>query len=174
MPSESINSRQQQHAPHDWRNIRLIAPKRPGYGASDMRPAHSVSNYAKDITQLADYLDTLVSFERTMMFLMRKTSVLIPHLGRIVIKALKRDPDMYLERFGKELCEPDKQVFETEEHRKIFRETFANIMPENVEGFLDSYFTPLYTWDFDPGDIQVPVQLWHGIQDQRSSGYLFG
>jgi len=76
---------------------------------------------------------------------------------------------MYLERFGKELCEPDKQVFETEEHRKIFRETFANIMPENVEGFLDSYFTPLHTWDFDPGDIQVPVQLWHGIQDQRSS-----
>jgi len=115
-----------------------------------------------------DEIEKLISFERTIMMLMKKTPIFINHLGKILIRGMQKNPDKYFERFGKELCEPDRNIFMTPEHRAVFRESLENITAENIDGFIDNYFSRLFPWDFDPSKIKVPVQLWHGEQDQRS------
>ena len=39
------------------RDVRLIAPDRPGYGHSNYDPARSLESWARDVEQLADHLD---------------------------------------------------------------------------------------------------------------------
>ena len=78
---------------------------------------------------------------------------------------LAGSPEAIAETLESLLCPPDRACL-TGELARYFHDQIREALRDGVDGWLDDDFVFLRPWGFELGDISVPVQVWHGSQDQ--------
>jgi len=74
-------------------------------------------------------------------------------------------PEAISETLESLLCPPDRACL-TGELAAYFHEQLGEALRDGVDGWVDDDFVFLKPWGFELEDITVPVQVWHGAQDQ--------
>jgi pimeloyl-ACP methyl ester carboxylesterase len=75
------------------------------------------------------------------------------------------DPGALAEALLSLLCPPDRAVL-TGEVARFFHDQIQAGIVGGIDGWLDDDFVFAKPWGFELADIRVPVQIWHGVQDQ--------
>jgi len=78
---------------------------------------------------------------------------------------LAGSPDAVAETLRSLLCPPDLAVLTGEVASSLHAQVEAGIA-DSIEGWVEDDFVFLHPWGFELADIRVPVQVWHGVQDQ--------
>lgn len=78
---------------------------------------------------------------------------------------LEATPEAIAESLRSLLCPPDLAVLNGEVADFMFDQVRVGI-EEQVVGWIDDDFAFVRPWGFELEDIRVPVQVWHGAQDQ--------
>ncbi|OIP99088.1 MAG: hypothetical protein AUK35_08945 [Zetaproteobacteria bacterium CG2_30_46_52] len=112
-----------------------------------------------------EHMENILPFDRKLMAMAKSTpkSILNPFY-RMILKAMRRNNNYYRLMFN-EFCKADQAIISTPEHEKLFQSGMDNLLKENVDGFLDDYFSRLSLWDFSVGSTQTVVDMWHGEED---------
>ncbi len=74
-------------------------------------------------------------------------------------------PEAIAETLESLLCPPDRACL-TGELARYFHDQIREALRDGVDGWVDDDFVFVRPWGFELGDISVPVQVWHGSQDQ--------
>jgi pimeloyl-ACP methyl ester carboxylesterase len=74
-------------------------------------------------------------------------------------------PEAIAETLESLLCPPDRACL-TGELARYFHDQIREALRDGVDGWVDDDFVFVKPWGFELGDISVPVQVWHGSQDQ--------
>ncbi len=74
-------------------------------------------------------------------------------------------PEAIAETLESLLCPPDRACL-TGELARYFHDQIREALRDGVDGWVDDDFVFVRPWGFEFGDISVPVQVWHGSQDQ--------
>jgi len=74
-------------------------------------------------------------------------------------------PEAISESLMSLLCPPDLAVL-TGELARYFYDQVGEALRRGVEGWTEDDFVFVRPWGFDLDEIRVPVQVWHGAQDQ--------
>jgi pimeloyl-ACP methyl ester carboxylesterase len=74
-------------------------------------------------------------------------------------------PEAIAETLESLLCPPDRACL-TGELARYFHDQIREALRDGVDGWADDDFVFVKPWGFELGDISVPVQVWHGSQDQ--------
>lgn len=78
---------------------------------------------------------------------------------------IAKDPGRFIDRMGKKLCAPDRQILSQEAIRaKIVRQV-REAYRSGVDAHLHEFELAGRPWGFDLRQIRVPFQLWHGEED---------
>jgi pimeloyl-ACP methyl ester carboxylesterase len=91
--------------------------------------------------------------------------VLRSYLAEQRAQMLASDPQAIGETLDSLLCPPDRACL-TGELAEFLHEQIHVGLSGGVEGWLEDDFAFLEPWGFELEDIDVPVQVWHGTQDQ--------
>jgi pimeloyl-ACP methyl ester carboxylesterase len=78
---------------------------------------------------------------------------------------LSGNPQAIAETLESLLCSPDRACL-TGELAEFLHEQIQMGLEDGVEGWLEDDFAFLQPWGFELDGITVPVQVWHGAQDQ--------
>jgi pimeloyl-ACP methyl ester carboxylesterase len=78
---------------------------------------------------------------------------------------LAGSPEAVAETLESLLCPPDRACL-TGELARYFHDNIAEALRDGVDGWLDDDFVFVEPWGFELAEISVPVQVWHGSQDQ--------
>jgi pimeloyl-ACP methyl ester carboxylesterase len=78
---------------------------------------------------------------------------------------LASSPEAIAETMDSLLCAPDRECL-TGEIAEFFHEQVRIALAGGVEGWLEDDFAFLEPWGFELDSIEIPVQVWHGTQDQ--------
>jgi len=152
------------------RGIRLIAYDRPGYGSSDPDPGRSVADAADDIAAIADALgvervgmgqDNLDEFGATL----EGEEPLRRYLAEQREAMLGGSPEAIAESLTSLLCPPDLACL-TGDLARYFYDQIAEGLRSGVDGWVEDDFVFVKPWGFEFDEVSVPVQVWHGVQDQ--------
>lgn len=74
-------------------------------------------------------------------------------------------PEAIAETLESLLCPPDRACL-TGELARYFHDQIREALRDGVDGWVDDDFVFVRPWGFEFRDISVPVQVWHGSQDQ--------
>lgn len=74
-------------------------------------------------------------------------------------------PEAIAETLESLLCPPDRACL-TGELARYFHDQIREALRDGVDGWVDDDFVFVRPWGFELGDISLPVQVWHGSQDQ--------
>src|SRR4029450_13319312 len=74
-------------------------------------------------------------------------------------------PEAVAETLESLLCPPGRACL-TGELARYFHDQIREALRDGVDGWADDDFVFVKPWGFELGDISVPVQVWHGSQDQ--------
>jgi pimeloyl-ACP methyl ester carboxylesterase len=74
-------------------------------------------------------------------------------------------PEGIAEALESLLCPPDRACL-TGELAQYFYDQIAEALRNGVDGWVDDDFVFVNPWGFELEEINVPVQVWHGAQDQ--------
>jgi len=74
-------------------------------------------------------------------------------------------PEAIAESLASLLCPPDRACL-TEELARYFYDQIKEALRDGVDGWVDDDFVFIKPWGFELDEISVPVQVWHGAQDQ--------
>jgi pimeloyl-ACP methyl ester carboxylesterase len=102
---------------------------------------------------------------RMRMTLARRARPLALGYLRIARWMAEHRPQSFLERFEKELSEPDKELFADPQIRGALLNTFREALRGGGAGVVQDAANR--AWDFGFEQIQTPVQLWHGDCDEN-------
>jgi len=112
-----------------------------------------------------EHMENIMSFDRKLMIMAKSTpKAILNPFCRMILKALRRNNNYFRLMFN-EFCKADQAVISTSEHEKLFQTSMDNLLKENVDGFIDDYFSRLYLWDFSVGATTTEVDMWHGEED---------
>jgi pimeloyl-ACP methyl ester carboxylesterase len=78
---------------------------------------------------------------------------------------LEETPDAIAHSLRSLLCPPDLAVLTGDVARFLFDQLHAGIA-ERLDGWVDDDIAFVRPWGFQLADIRLPVQVWHGVQDQ--------
>jgi pimeloyl-ACP methyl ester carboxylesterase len=90
---------------------------------------------------------------------------LCAYLGGQRDAMLEETPEAIADSLQSLLCPPDLAVLTGDVATFLFEQMQAGIA-ERLEGWVDDDFAFVQPWGFELEDIRVPVQVWHGAQDQ--------
>jgi pimeloyl-ACP methyl ester carboxylesterase len=88
-----------------------------------------------------------------------------PFCRRLADGMIATDPDSLVEALRSLMSAPDAAVV-TGEFGEFLIDATRRAVSESIEGWVEDDFAFVNSWGFELGDIQVPVQLWHGAQDR--------
>jgi pimeloyl-ACP methyl ester carboxylesterase len=88
-----------------------------------------------------------------------------PYLEEQRRQMLGGDPQAIAETLDSLLCPPDRACL-TGELAEFLHEQIQTGLGDGVEGWLEDDFAFIEPWGFELDRITVPVQVWHGAQDQ--------
>ena len=74
-------------------------------------------------------------------------------------------PEAIAETLESLLCPPDRACL-TGELARYFHDQIAEALRRGVDGWVEDDFVFVKPWGFELDEISVPVQVWHGAQDQ--------
>jgi pimeloyl-ACP methyl ester carboxylesterase len=74
-------------------------------------------------------------------------------------------PEAIAETLESLLCPPDRACL-TGDLARYFHDQIGEALRDGVDGWVDDDFVFVRPWGFELGEISVPVQVWHGSQDQ--------
>jgi pimeloyl-ACP methyl ester carboxylesterase len=75
------------------------------------------------------------------------------------------DPRWLLEELRSELTGPDLRIVDEVAIQRLLTETYAEALRQGAEGWIDDSLALRKSWGFDLKDIDVPVLIWHGLDD---------
>jgi pimeloyl-ACP methyl ester carboxylesterase len=78
---------------------------------------------------------------------------------------LAGDPDQVADGLRSLLSPPDLAVLSGDLGRFLYHQIQEGI-GERIDGWVDDDFVFLKPWGFELEEVQVPVQVWHGVQDR--------
>nr|WP_051945840.1 alpha/beta hydrolase [Streptacidiphilus rugosus] len=81
---------------------------------------------------------------------------------------IREQPRMLIEAMRAELPPADRNVIADAGVRSTLARNFAEALSNGAGGWIDDLLAFLQPWGFDPADITVPVDLWHGEDDVYS------
>ncbi len=84
--------------------------------------------------------------------------------ARFALRAL-RAPAREIDRLARRLPESDRRVLARDDVRAMFAEDLRAAFAQGVAGFVDDLALSARPWDFAPGAIRVPTDIWHGEAD---------
>jgi pimeloyl-ACP methyl ester carboxylesterase len=88
-----------------------------------------------------------------------------PFCRRLADGMIATDADSLVEALRSLVRAPDAAVV-TGEFGEFLIDATRRAVSESIEGWVEDDFAFVNPWGFGLGDIQVPVQLWHGAQDR--------
>lgn len=95
-----------------------------------------------------------------------------PWLARLMLKMMgtlsRFAPDKMIANALATLPEPDRETVSTPEFQAGFLSMIQEALRKETRGAQYDTFLMITEWDFRPQDIQFPVLLWHGEQDQNA------
>lgn len=104
--------------------------------------------------------------ERLMLELARRRPGFVRYIVQVLSWAMRRNPERFLRRVARMASEPDRAVLQ----RPLVRAVLARSLEESVRGGTAGVLSDLRTytrpWGFDVGNLDLPVQSWHGQQDR--------
>jgi pimeloyl-ACP methyl ester carboxylesterase len=111
----------------------------------------------------ADYLR---KFDRTAALSAKRAPWMIRlamwHWGR----PQRRDPVRFFEESFADMCAADQDVLSDPSLRSLMIENSAEVYRQGGRGMYDEALTLARRWGFRPAEINAPVHLWHGAQDE--------
>ncbi|HSR24476.1 MAG TPA: alpha/beta hydrolase [Candidatus Eisenbacteria bacterium] len=102
---------------------------------------------------------------RAGMLLARRTPALLNAGCRLLGGAVRRHPGFFYERSSRDKPAPDRRWLSLPEVRRAEVATIAEALRPGVAGYVQDVLLLAHAWGFAPGEIAVPVQLWHGDVD---------
>lgn len=84
---------------------------------------------------------------------------------REVANAVRADPASLIARLHAELPDSDRRVVADHGIRSMLIKSYAEALRTSDYGWIDDAVAFCSPWGFDPGNIPVPVLLWHGASD---------
>ena len=78
---------------------------------------------------------------------------------------IRADPFRMIAQLYNDMTVSDRIVLADIGVRKMLVSNFAEGLRESAAGWVDDVMAFMSPWGFDPGDISVPVLLWHGAED---------
>jgi pimeloyl-ACP methyl ester carboxylesterase/DNA-binding CsgD family transcriptional regulator/PAS domain-containing protein len=115
-----------------------------------------------------DKLERMVSLERLVHGINQFAPVFARHIVKMTLWGLQKNPEKYFDKIYHEMSAADQAVADMPEHIAIFAEQMENITPDNIDAYIDVYLARLSPWDFDIDAIDVPTDIWHGVEDRRT------
>ena len=85
-----------------------------------------------------------------------------------VADQVQADPTSLVPALGPEMPAADRRVVADKGIRQLLVKNFAEALRESAAGWFDDDLALINPWGFDLSEIQVPVLLWHGENDQFS------
>jgi pimeloyl-ACP methyl ester carboxylesterase len=82
------------------------------------------------------------------------------------VHAFARDPEAALDAAFATAAECDRATLDDPALRRMQIESRREAYRQGVSGFYREALLYLRPWGFDPADVRVPVQLWHGVEDE--------
>jgi pimeloyl-ACP methyl ester carboxylesterase len=79
-----------------------------------------------------------------------------------------RNPERALERMARALPAPDRALLAQPQHRDPLIAEFREAISRTTEGAVADLRIFASPWGFAPGEIRVPVHVWHGELDRNS------
>lgn len=101
------------------------------------------------------------------LFLGRYAPAIYRVMVRASMAALVKDPDGFVQALGRQMSVPDQRLLEDPELRRAIARDVQEAFRQGGEGQVvdGSLAMTSGSWGFELRDIQVPVHLWHGVED---------
>jgi pimeloyl-ACP methyl ester carboxylesterase len=87
---------------------------------------------------------------------------------RLLADRARRDPEFMVDNLRRQMTAADRQVVDDIAIRKLLTETYVEAFTQGPFGWIDDVAAFRSTWGFQLADIQGPVLLWHGADDNFS------
>ena len=84
------------------------------------------------------------------------------HWGR----GQRRDAEAFFEKSLAEMCAADQEVLSEPQLRSRMIANSAELYRQGGRGMYDEALVLARPWGFDPSEIRVPVEIWHGQRDE--------
>jgi len=84
------------------------------------------------------------------------------HWGR----GQRRDAEAFFEKSLSEMCAADQEVLSEPQLRSRMIANSAELYRQGGRGMYDEALVLARPWGFDPSEIRVPVEIWHGARDE--------
>jgi pimeloyl-ACP methyl ester carboxylesterase len=84
------------------------------------------------------------------------------HWGR----GQRRDAEAFFEKSLAEMCAADQEVLSEPRLRSRMIANSAELYRQGGRGMYDEALVLARPWGFDPAEIRVPVEIWHGARDE--------
>ena len=87
---------------------------------------------------------------------------------RLQADRIRRDPASKISVMREQMTAPDLRVLHDASIRRLLAETYAEALRTGPYGWIDDVLALRRDWGFRLADIEQPVRLWHGDQDNFS------
>ena len=84
------------------------------------------------------------------------------HWGR----AQRRDAERFFEQSVADMCAADQEALSEPDLRSRMIANSVELYRQGGRGMYDEALVLARPWGFDPSDIRVPVEIWHGARDK--------
>jgi pimeloyl-ACP methyl ester carboxylesterase len=78
---------------------------------------------------------------------------------------IRVDPASHVTTLSPELPEADQRLMADSRLRDLLAQNYAEALRESADGWIDDSIAFVSPWGFHPGEIKVPVLVWHGQDD---------
>ncbi len=103
--------------------------------------------------------------ERIGSSLARRAPCLLRMFLGIMRSGARRNPGGFISELRKGFPEPDRMILNQPKMRRWLVDTFLEAVRHGTRGASRDYSLPVWKWGFRPQDISIPVNLWHGGED---------
>jgi pimeloyl-ACP methyl ester carboxylesterase len=84
------------------------------------------------------------------------------HWGR----SQRRDAEAFFDKSVAEMCAADQEVLSEPSLRSAMIQNSVELYRQGGRGMYDEALVLARPWGFDPSEIRVPVEVWHGARDK--------
>lgn len=191
------------------RGVRLLAPDRPGCGASDLQRRRRLLDWADDVAALADHLglarfsvagysgggphalavaatfgdrvervalvgsvspmadpDPSIPPDTPLLALSRRSYQATRLVFEAALLAGRLIPKRTVERMRRGATGGDARVLARADVAAVIAEQVRHHARGAARAAASDYRIFVTPWGFDPADVTVPVEVWHGLEDR--------
>ncbi len=98
--------------------------------------------------------------------LAREAPAMLRPTVELAVARILEQPDAYFAELGERFDASDGRLLSSSEVRSMYRRDLAEAVHAGGEGWLLEAHLLASPWPFDPGDIRLPVRIWHGERDR--------